>query len=302
MSVSAVFLDRDGTIIEDVGYVDDPEKVRLLPRAAEAIRRFAEAGHLVVIISNQSGIARGLFDEKTLARVHNQIETLLRDEDARVDGAYYCPYLSGDEARIDAFRRDSALRKPKPGMLLQAAEELGIDLSQSWMIGDSLCDVQAGLAAGCAAVLIDNGQGNEWADVVPSETTVVGSLWEAANVVLADQSNQKQAEPKRQTPVPRDSFDKGTVNHRSGDSRDEVVRLLGGIHDQIERAQRQRRQPDFSVLRLFGALLQMFAIVAGAWGTLALLNDQNTGATGRLVLACFFQLASLSAFAIDRFR
>ncbi len=295
MSVSAVFLDRDGTIIEDVGYVDDPAKVRLLPRAAEAIRRFAETGYVVVIISNQSGIARGLFDEKTLARVHNQLEVLLGAENARVDGAYYCPYLSGAEARVEAFRRDSVLRKPKPGMLLQAAEELGIDLSRSWMIGDSLCDVQAGSAAGCSTLLI-NSQANKSADDLPVGTKVVGSLWEAANVVVPSQLKPVQAEqetPARASRAP---------SHVESTNNDEVVRLLGGIHDQIERVQRQRRQHDFSVLRLFGALLQMFAIVAGAWGTLALLNDQNTAATGRLLLACFFQLASLSAFAIDRFR
>lgn len=296
MSVGAVFLDRDGTIIEDVGYIDDPRKVRLMPRAADAIRRFSEAGHLVVIISNQSGIARGLFDQDTLARVHHQVETLLQAGGARLDGAYYCPYLDGTDARVDEFRRDSELRKPKPGMLLQAAGELDIDLARSWMIGDSLGDAQAGVAAGCATVLIDNGRGDWSADDVPANTTVVKSLWEAAELAVHEEATVATIDVQKNPNVVASRSREGTT----GD--DQIVRLLSRIHEQIERALRQGRQHDFSVLRLFGALLQMFAIVAGVWGVGALLNDQNTPAIGRLLLACFFQLASLSAFAVDRFR
>lgn len=289
MGVSAVFLDRDGTIIEDVGYVDDPGKVRLLPRAAEAIRRFTQAGHRVVVISNQSGIARGLFDEETLSRVHERLEALLREAGARLDGAYYCPYLDGPEAKVEAYRRDSELRKPRPGMLRQAAEELGIDLAKSWMIGDSVRDVQAGREAGCRTVLIANPEAVDAA--IPGDTARVASLWEAANLVVPDPVPTGTASP----PVGRRAG--GDLNQEG-----EILRLLAGIHEQIDRALRPRRQHDFSMLRLMGALLQMFAIVGGVWGAVALLNDQHVAATGRLLLACFFQLASLSAFAIDRFR
>ncbi len=181
MKATAVFLDRDGTIIEAHGYINDPNQVRLIPGAADAIRRLSEAGHLVVLISNQSGVARGLLDEETLSRVHGRLEELLREEGVSLDGSYYCPYLDGPEAKVDAYRRDSELRKPKPGMLLQAARELNIDLSRSWVIGDSPCDVEAGLRAGCRTILIDrDGSGGINGGVTATHT--VSSLYEAARI------------------------------------------------------------------------------------------------------------------------
>lgn len=154
MTASAVFLDRDGTIIEDVGYIAKPADVRLLPHAPTAIRRFNQAGRLVVIVSNQSGVARGLFDEKVMMAVHRRVVEDLEKEGCRIDGAYYCPFLNGEHATVARYRRDSALRKPKPGMLLLAADELDIDLAQSWMIGDSARDAEAGRRAGCKTILI----------------------------------------------------------------------------------------------------------------------------------------------------
>ena len=154
MTTRAVFLDRDGTIIEDTSYVDDPAKVRLLSGVADAIRRFGDASYLVVIVSNQSGVARGMFDEATLSAVHQRVDELLAERGATLDGAYYCPYLDSAEATVETYRRDSDLRKPKPGMLLQAAEELNIDLERSWMIGDSSRDIEAGKRAGCRTIRI----------------------------------------------------------------------------------------------------------------------------------------------------
>lgn len=154
MTTSAVFLDRDGTIIEDVGYIAEPADVRLLPHAAEGIRRFNRAGSLVVIVSNQSGVARGLFDEDAMMAVHQRVVDVLQQEGCRIDGAYYCPFLDGEHAQVPLYRRDSDLRKPKPGMLLLAAKELKIDLSRSWMIGDSPRDAEAGRRAGCATILL----------------------------------------------------------------------------------------------------------------------------------------------------
>ena len=182
MKATAVFLDRDGTIIEAHGYINDPNQVRLIPGAADAILRLSEGGHLVVLVSNQSGIARGLLDDETLSRVHGRLEELLREEGVSLDRAYYCPYLDGPEAKVDAYRRDSELRKPKPGMLLQAARELNIDLSRSWVIGDSPCDVEAGLRAGCRTILIDrDGSGGINGGVTATHT--VSSLYEAARIL-----------------------------------------------------------------------------------------------------------------------
>ncbi len=287
----AVFLDRDGTIIDDLGYIDEPQKVRLLPGAADAIRRMRAAGHRVVIVSNQSGIARGLLDEAVLAKVQARLEELLEREGASLDGAYYCPFLDGPEAVVEAYRRNSELRKPRPGMLFQAARELGIDLKKSWMIGDSPSDVAAGQRAGCRTILLRaDGQG-EIADR-PEATHEVDNLAKAADLVLRNMKQNEHNETSdrdRQTPA-------GQAH------QDRVLLALDRINDQLERTNRQHRQADFSVLRLFGALLQMFALVAALWGIVPLLNDQSPAASARLMLACFLQLASISVFAIDRFR
>ncbi|MGB2984707.1 MAG: HAD family hydrolase [Phycisphaerae bacterium] len=285
MKTTAVFLDRDGTIIEDLGYIGDPDEVRLIHGAADAIRRFSQAGHLVVIVSNQSGVARGFFDEAALSQVHSRLEAFLQAEGARLDGAYYCPYLDGPEAKVDAYRSDSELRKPKPGMLLQAARELNIDLSRSWMIGDSPCDVEAGSRAGCRTILIGR-DGSAGDDAAVTATHTVGSLLEVAAILERDVKQDREEKPA------------ATASTRD----DEVVSILGRIHGLLDRTQRQQRQQDFSLLRLFGALLQMFAVVAALWGVLGLLDERAAPATARFALACFLQLASISAFAIDRFR
>ncbi|UCC30727.1 MAG: HAD family hydrolase [Phycisphaerales bacterium] len=282
---TAVFLDRDGTIIEDIGYIGDPDDVRLIPDAAEAIRRISQAGYLVVIVSNQSGVARGLFDEAALSGVHARLEALLRAEGAGLDGAYYCPYLDSRETKVEAYRRDSELRKPNPGMLRQAARDLNIDLSRSWMIGDSPSDVEAGRRAGCETILISpNGSNARDANVTATHT--VGSLLEAAELLECD---MKRDHDETKNPV-------------SPAREDQVIRILGQIRDQLDRAQRQQRQQDFSLARLFGALLQMFAVVVALWGVIGLFDEEAGPATARFALACFLQLASISAFAIDRFR
>jgi D-glycero-D-manno-heptose 1,7-bisphosphate phosphatase len=285
MNNAAVFLDRDGTIIEDRHHLGDPDEVRLLPDAARAIRMLSDEGFLVIIASNQSGVARGLFDEETLAAVHARLEELLAAENTGLDGAYYCPYLDGPEATVSVYRRDSELRKPKPGMLRQAARELDIDLNRSWMIGDSASDVEAGSRAGCRTILLNGGEGTDPSEAAQADDVVPG-LIDAANIIVRSMKRGHAAGPG--TPRPPDN--------------DQVLVMLGKIHDQLDRARRPRRQADFSLLRFFGALLQMFAVVAALWGVMALLDDDSGPAAARLMLACFLQLASITAFAIDRFR
>ena len=286
MKQPAVFLDRDGTIIDDRSYLSDPAQVKLLPGAADAIRRFSESGYAVVVVSNQSGIARGFFSEEDLSAVHARVEKLLEAQGAALDGAYYCPYLDGPEAVVEAYRQASDLRKPKPGMLFQAAREMDIDLSRSWMIGDSASDVAAGQAADCRTILLDS-TGDVGETVADRAEHVVANLAEAAEIV----------QPVRENPGNVKAADSS-----KGPDDDQVELMLSKIHDQLERANRQQRQHDFSLLRLFGALLQMIAIVVGLWGVASLLSDQHAAATARFTLACFLQLASATTFAIDRFR
>lgn len=272
--------------------MSDPGEVRLLPGAAEAILRFAAAGHLVVVVSNQSGVARGIFDEDALAAVHDRVEALLGIAGVKLDGSYYCPYLDGQAAVIENFRRDSELRKPKPGMLIQAARDLDIDLARSWMIGDSARDVEAGYRAGCRTIRIAaNGAATDRDE--RGATYTVRDVSEAANVVERAMQATTKEQPLKDERVTE-----------SGDSNrtEEVVHLLTGIHAELERAGRPKRQHDFSALRLMGALSQMCALLVAVWGVASLINADDVTATAQFALACFLQLVSLSAFATDRFR
>lgn len=141
----AVFLDRDGTIIEDEGYLADASRVRLLPGALEALRTFRDHGMMLVVVSNQSGIPRGLITPSQHADVAARVASVLAAEGVPLDGAYYCAHLPNDGC---------ACRKPMPGMLQQAARDLGIDLPRSFMVGDKMSDVAAGHAAGCTTALL----------------------------------------------------------------------------------------------------------------------------------------------------
>lgn len=138
----AVFLDRDGTIARDVPYCSRPEDFELLPGAAEGIKLLNEHGFKVVVVTNQSGIARGYFTERMLAEIHDKMITQLAEHGAHVDAIYYCPHHPDDNCDC---------RKPKPKMLFQAALDLDIDLSQSYVIGDSDMDVELARRAGCKA-------------------------------------------------------------------------------------------------------------------------------------------------------
>lgn len=170
--MKAVFLDKDGTLVENVPYNVDPARVALTPGAAEAVRAFAAQGYRILVVSNQPGVASGRFPERKLREVERRLRELL----PRLDGFYYCPH---------APRQGCGCRKPAPGLLERAAREHGIELAESWMIGDILDDVEAGRAAGCRTVLIDNGNETEW-QVTPERVPhrIAHDLAEAAALVL----------------------------------------------------------------------------------------------------------------------
>lgn len=154
----AIFLDRDGVIIEDAHHVGSPARVQLLPGAAESIAALNRAGWPVVIVTNQSGVARGLFTVEAVEEVHTHLRELLCGYRARIEAFYYCPHHP--EGEVEAFRSECECRKPQPGLLLRAADELGLDLAASWMIGDRLSDLEAGAAVGARTVLVRTGHGH----------------------------------------------------------------------------------------------------------------------------------------------
>lgn len=153
----AIFLDRDGTINKYVGFLRKEEEFELLPGVADAIKKINKSGYLAVVVTNQPVIARGEVTYSQLENIHNKMETLLGKEGAYLDAIYFCPHHphSGYEGEVKELKIDCDCRKPKPGMLLKAAEELNIDLSQSYMVGDGENDIKAGKAAGCKTVLLN---------------------------------------------------------------------------------------------------------------------------------------------------
>ena len=152
-----LFFDRDGTLNTEVDFLSRPEELQLIPNAARAIREANEFGVKVFIITNQSGIARGLFTETDLAAIHRRLLAMLAKEGARVDAIYVCPHHPGYGKT--PYKRDCSCRKPKAGMLKKARKEHGIHLSQSFVIGDRCIDMQAGKAAGCRTALVLTGYG-----------------------------------------------------------------------------------------------------------------------------------------------
>jgi len=178
----AVFLDRDGTINREVDFLARPRELELLPGSAEAIARLNERGFAVVVVTNQSGIARGLLDEARLADIHARLEAALAEHGARLDRILFCPHHPS--AGRPPYRRRCDCRKPAPGLLRRAIAELRLDPRASWVVGDSARDVQAGAALGIRGILVESGK--EIGADVPPGTLVAPDLARAVDRVLAD--------------------------------------------------------------------------------------------------------------------
>lgn len=162
MSRPAVFFDKDGTLVPDIPYNVEPALMELVPGCGAALRAVREAGYAIVVVSNQSGVARGYFEEAAVAGVEARLRMLLQGEGIELDGFYACFHHPGGVR--PGYAVACACRKPEPGLLLAAARELDLDISRSWMVGDILDDCEAGKRAGCRSVLIDAGNETEWRD------------------------------------------------------------------------------------------------------------------------------------------
>src|SRR5688572_6304744 len=199
MKRPAVFFDRDNTLIVSDGYLGDPTKVVLVDGAAESVARVRQLGYATVVFSNQSGVARGMFAEDAVHAVNARMDEQLLDANptAVIDRHEFCSFHP--EATVEAYRQESPLRKPRPGMILQAAERLALDLSRSWVVGDAPRDVEAGHAAGCRTILIKDPTlppspaANSASDVEP--TFVVSSLREAVAGIGRHTEGAAPAEP-----------------------------------------------------------------------------------------------------------
>jgi len=276
MSDKAIFLDRDGTLIEDPGYLNDPEQVKLLEGAAEALVELRAMGYKLIVVSNQSAVARGLVTEKVLGEIHNRLNQLLAAKHAHLDRIYYCPYHP--DGVVPRYRKDSDLRKPNPGMLVTAADEMDINLSDSWLIGNSSSDIEAGLRAGCKTILI-----NRSLDYKQSQPNQPGpdykgvNIKEAVNIIkkhhrrrprpenppqapaAPQRQSQVQVEQVIQQPEPQEGRTNSVVEHRI--HGDKSQQLLGDILNQLKKAQREDMFDDFSIMKLMANTVQVIVLL-----------------------------------------
>lgn len=181
---AAVFLDRDGTINEEVGYLDSLDKLRMIPEAFDAIRLINQSGMKAVVISNQSGVARGYFDEAFVETVHARIQALLKEHRAWIDCFYYCPHHPTEGTGV--YRRVCACRKPEAGLLIRASQEMGIDLARSYMVGDMPKDIEAAGKAGAKGILVQTGYGSDQLSLTVRPDYIARDIFDAVTWIMKD--------------------------------------------------------------------------------------------------------------------
>ena len=184
MSHKAIFLDRDKTLIEDPGYIASPDAVHLLFGVGPPLRRLSDAGYKLIIVTNQSAIARGKVNHDGLEKIHAELQRQLHEHGVQLDAIYFCPYHP--DGTVPPYNREHDERKPSPGMLLRAAREMNLDLGQSWMIGDRLRDIEAGHRAGCRTILVPSDEDPPHSSDAIQPDYVAPSLSKAADVVIAN--------------------------------------------------------------------------------------------------------------------
>lgn len=195
----AVFLDRDGTLCEEVGYVNHPDRVWLFPWTARAIRKLNRAGLPVIVVTNQSGVGRGYFAERLVSKAHLKIARELASEDAHLDAVYYCPHHP--QARQKAYRKKCRCRKPATGMMEAAARRFGLDLESSYVVGDTYRDMEMGFNAGARTLMVLTGYGRGQYEYRRSEwrrhpDVVVENLLQAVNMILREAGRGKKGSQK----------------------------------------------------------------------------------------------------------
>ena len=192
----AVFLDKDGTIIPDVPYNVNPDLITLKEGVIEGLELLKNEGYIFVVISNQAGVARGYFKYSELEKVKQKMDFLLNKKAIQIEAYYFCPHHP--DGKVTEFAKKCNCRKPEPGMILQAAKDLEIDLPQSWMIGDILNDVEAGNRAGCKTVLVDEGNETEWMSGTFRTPTYVASYFlNAAEYIVKNAFENEQLNDKK---------------------------------------------------------------------------------------------------------
>jgi len=324
MANTAVFLDRDGTLIHDPGYVTHPDQVQMVDGAAEALKEFRLLGYKTVVASNQSGVARGIVTTEMLERIHDRLRELLAVKGATLDAIYYCPHHP--EGVVPEFRQESDWRKPKPGMLLAAAQEMNLDLSQSWMIGDNDRDVEAGRSAGCKTILIASTASDAAHPQTSKPDYVAVNLREAVNIVKRQRRllGEKRAVPAAAGPAPggdqslatksaeilsmvqeytseEPTAEAPTPTAAPGTTPSRTEQLLASILEHLRRTQRNHTFGEFSLMRLLAGVVQVFVplcLLLAAWFLMGSTRQDNNAFLA-LGFAVVLQLMALTFYIMN---
>ena len=306
----AVFLDRDNTLIANDGDLGDPSKVTLIEGVPEGLARLQDAGYRLVVVTNQGGVARGAYSESDVDAVHQCIAKLVDEAAGRsriIDRFYYCPYHP--EGTVEEYRREHPWRKPRAGMLLQAAEDMGIDLAASWMIGDQPRDIEAGQSAGCRTVLLGNEPKGDGSSREVRATVVTTTFTDAIETVLAHPvalAPPAVAGVIGRAVVGGAPMATSVLEHKPVDGADAIDELQRRVESQLQgrytasgqplevtatpdpqlqqaivelsqelRAQRQRRA-EFTAFRMAASLVQLLVVVVAVLGLIQM-GDANAG-------------------------
>ena len=307
MANKAVFLDRDNTLISDPGYLSDADAVKLLPGVDLALKSLVQAGYKLVVVTNQAGIARGLITESALEKIHAELRRQLGERDVHLDAMYYCPYHP--EGTVEGYVADSDMRKPKPGMLLQGARELDIDLSQSWMVGDSPSDVGAGQRAGCRTIrvrlLSQEGSADGEDEDVQADFTV-RNLVDASRVILRENSDADGAGPATRGAPAGISAATSPAPTPTPPGRPARIESMGDGEVLREILSRMRRDDvvdeEFSIAKMVAGVLLMCsgaAVLVGLWN---LFQAERALATLWAALAAAGGVISLALYTMRRDR
>jgi D-glycero-D-manno-heptose 1,7-bisphosphate phosphatase len=293
----AVFFDRDNTLIVCDGYLGDASKVVLVDGAADAIARARRLGYAIVVFSNQSGVARGMFSEDDVHAVNTRLDELLADANpaAVIDRHEFCPFHP--DGSVDQYRKDSLLRKPAPGMIFQATEKLALDLSRSWVIGDAPRDIEAGKAAGCRTILFHHPD-LAASPAQKSDTTVlpdhfVESLKNAVNII--EKTPDVEAPPvEDEVPAAAPlSVDLSKLEKLLGDVLEELRKPLPPVPAPMSVPSR-----DFSISKMVAGIVQVLALAILLLSYLMQPADRQS----LLLLAILMQLLTIALLIMERQR
>lgn len=315
MKRPAVFFDRDNTLIVTDGYLGNPAGVVLVEGAADAVARARALGYATVVFSNQSGVARGLFSEETVHAVNARLDEMLHDQNrgAIIDRHEFCPFHP--DATVENYRKESDLRKPRPGMILQAAQRLALDLSRSWVIGDAPRDIEAGQAAGCRTILFRDpkllSSPAARAESAVEPDYAVDSLHAAMAIIEVqtriERPEEAEEPPPAAAPVSRAANPGATAAAPAKSSAadppdlsvvlDRLETLANQLMEEMRRG-RELNHADFSVTKLLAGVVQIIAlaIVAYGWAT----NFPNAVAV--LLAALFCQTLTIALLIMGRQR